>query len=143
MIIPVSEALIRAELKGWIKKKHEERWMDRIDCRQTKMLTPSVYNNVWKQIRGLTRTRMKLATQLLTGHGTFQYHLWNMKFEEDPTCEQCLEGVETTEHFLSDCPAFAVPRYHTLGNMFLKQHELKNIKVSKILDFADKTERFL
>ena len=107
------------------------------------MLTPSVKNNVWKQIRGLSRSKMRIATQMLTGHSILQYHLWKMKFEDDPTCEQCLEDEETVEHFLRDCPAFAVPRYHTLGNMFLKQHELKKLKISKILDFVEKTERYL
>ena len=142
-IIPVSEAMIRMELKICSKKVHQEKWRKRPDCRQTKMMIPTVYNNVWKQIRGLSRQKMKIATQMLTGHSTLQYHLWKMTLEDSALCEQCLEEEETVEHFLTECPAFSVLRHHTLGNMFLKQKDLPNLKISKILDFVDLTERLL
>ena len=107
------------------------------------MMIPTVYNKIWKQLRGLPRNRIRIATQMLTGHSTLQYHLWKMKIEPEPTCEQCLEEEESVEHFLTECPAFSIPRYYTLGNMFLKQKDLPNLKVKKILEFVDRTERLL
>ena len=79
---------------------------------------------------------------MLTGHAALRRHLFLMKMEDDPICENCLEDEETVEHFLAECPAFATERYNTLGNMFLKQKDLPTLKINQILSFIKATKRF-
>ena len=45
---------------------------------------------------------MKRITQMLTGHSTLQRHLYLMKMEDSPICQNCLEDEETVEHFLTE-----------------------------------------
>ena len=141
-IIPVSDASIKGDIKDWCKRKHQEIWTNRHNCRQTRMMLPVISSKTWPQLTKLSRQNIKRATQMLTGHATLQRHLFLMKIEDDPTCQNCLEEEETVEHFLTECPAFARERYNTLGNMFLKQRDLPLLKISKILDFIDATNRY-
>ena len=45
---------------------------------------------------------IKILTQMITGHTVLRRHLHIMKIEEDPTCEHCMDGDETVEHFICD-----------------------------------------
>ena len=40
------------------------------------------------------------------------------------------------------CPFFMGERHNFFGKFFLQKEELKNLKLSKILKFAEKTKRF-
>ena len=140
-IIPISDASTKGEIKNWSKGAHQQSWTSLHNCRQTKMMIPNITNKIWTQITKLSRTNIKRIVQMLTGHATLQRHLFLMKMEEDPTCQNCLEEEETVEHFLTECPAFARERYHTLGNMFLKKEDLPSLKIKKILNFIDETRR--
>jgi len=42
-------------------------------------------------------------TQVLTGHGCFQYYLHRMGRATNPLCVQCGSAVDTAEHTLLDC----------------------------------------
>ena len=143
--IPVSEATIKQEIKNWMITKHQEEWTDpykQDHCRQTKMLLPEINPNFWNQLKKYPRSKMNLITQIYTGHSTLQKHLHRMKIVEDPICEQCLEEEESVEHFLCECPAFAVPRYNNLGGMAIKRNELSELKLKKILSFIKESRRF-
>mgnify|MGYP007025695113 CR=1 FL=1 len=141
-IIPISIACVKEDIKNWGKQEHKKFWTEIPTCKHTKLMVPLVNGKIWKQISKLPRQDIRRITQMLTGHCTLQKHLVNMKFEQDTTCQQCLEDEETAEHFLSSCPAFATIRQQTLGNMFLRRNELKSLKVSNILKFCKETGRF-
>ena len=87
---------------------------------------------------------MNMITQILTGHTTLNKHLKNMKLANENWCEQCEEDemVESMEHFLCQCPAFARNRRNTLGSFFLKIEELNKIDIRHILKFVKQTQRF-
>ena len=140
-IIPISNTAVKADVRKWGAEKHQQAWSNRLDCRQTKMMIPTIKRSTWGQINKLSRKNVKRITQMLTGHCTLQRHLFLMKMEDDPTCENCLEDEETTEHFLTECPAFARERYNTLGKMFLRQTDLKHLKIKQILNFIKETKR--
>ena len=140
-IIPISNTAVKADVRKWGAEKHQQAWSNRLDCRQTKMMIPTIKRSTWGQINKLSRKNVKRITQMLTGHCTLQRHLFLMKMEDDPTCENCLEDEETTEHFLTECPAFARERYNTLGKMFLRQADLQHLKIKQILNFIKETKR--
>ena len=48
---------------------------------------------------------------LLTGHGIFKYHLFNMGITEDKSCRFCEDEVETSSHLLCICPKYAYHRW--------------------------------
>ena len=85
---------------------------------------------------------MKRITQMLTGHSTLRRHLFLMKMEDDPICQNCLEDEETVEHFLCHCPAFARNRRIALGYISLSSTDLPNYSLKKILKFVKSTKRF-
>ena len=86
---------------------------------------------------------MNLITQLYTGHSVLKRHLFLMNIEDDNGCEQCDEGaVETVEHFLCYCPAFARNRQIALGYISLNKTDLPNLTLGKILKFINSTKRF-
>ena len=105
-------------------------------------MMPNTTSNIWKQIRDMSKSDIRTITHMMTGHSTLQKHLYNMKIEDDPTCEQCLEDIEDLEHYLTDCPAFATVRQQTLGAAFLKCEDLKNLNIKNILKFVKRTKRF-
>jgi len=88
------------------------------------------------------RRMMNLVTQIYTGHSILQKHLHIMKIVDDPTCEQCLEGVESVEHYLCECPAFGRPRYQIFGAMVIKKEELIHLSLRQILKFIEVSRRF-
>ena len=141
-IIPISIATRKDELKIWAKKEHQTYWRNLTTCRQSKNMMPDTGNNIWKQIRDMSKSDIRIVAQMMTGHSTLQKHLCNMKIEEDPTCEQCLEDIEDLEHYLTDCPAFATIRQQTLGAAFLKLEDMKNLNIKNILKFVKRTKRF-
>ncbi len=79
---------------------------------------------------------------MMSGHSTLQKHQCNMKIEEDPTCEQCLEDMEDLEHYLTDCPAFATIRQQTFRETVLKREDLKNLGIKNILKYVKRTKWF-
>ena len=141
-ILPIGAASVKEDIKNWGKREHQTSWTNLPTCNHTKLMVPLANGKIWRQINKLSRQDIRRKTQMLTGHCTLQKHLVNMKFEQDTTCQQCLEDEETAEHFLADCPAFATVRQQTLGNMFLRRNELKSLKVSNILKFCKETGRF-
>lgn len=50
------------------------------------------------------------VTQFLTGHGAFGEFLARIGAERTPACARCGAPVETPEHVLKECPAFASER---------------------------------
>ena len=140
-IKPVSDTAIKAGIRTWSQKQHQQTWSNSRNCRQTRMMLPNITSKTWAQINKLSRTNLKRITQMLTGHSTLRRHLFLMKMEDDPTCQNCLEDEETVEHYLAECPAFARERYNTLGNMFLKQKDLSSLKIKQILNFINETKR--
>ena len=82
-----------------------------------------------------------MLTQMITGHAVLNYHLHNMKIEDSATCEHCLEGDETVEHYICDCPAFSWARQTTFGRMFLDKQDLKTLDFNVLLQYIRTTGR--
>ena len=80
-------------------------------------------------------------TQMITGHAVLNYHLNNMKIEPEPTCDHCLEGDETVEHYICDCEAFAWARQRVFGTPFLDKQDLKTLKYDVLIKYIKTTDR--
>ena len=142
-IIPVATSVTKAYVTKWANRKHQERWTSHTECRQTKIFLPSVGKNVWNSISNMSRREIRLMVQILTGHAHLNYHLNIQKLVETPKCEQCDEDIdETAAHLIGDCPYYSRIRNDIFGSYFLTDSDLKNINISKILNFIRNSRRF-
>ena len=66
-----------------------------------------------------------------------------MKMVESPICEQCGEDEETAEHFISECPAYGRIRMECFKKQFLAKEDLLNIRINSIMNFVNRTGRFM
>ena len=105
------------------------------------MFLPEPCSKVWRKLRKFGRRNLKVLTQLITGHAVLRYHLNNMNIEPEATCEHCLEGDETVEHFVCDCEAYAWARQRIFGTPFLSSEELKNLEYDVLLQYVRTTGR--
>ena len=141
--VPVPQTHIKSLIKNWATKRHQTRWTwDPDECKQTKMFLPKVENRIWKKIENQSIQRIRLVTQIITGHATLRKHLFRMKIVDSPLCPKCGEENETVEHLFCSCPAFMYERVKNLGKFFLKREDLKLLKLNQIINFAESTKRF-
>ena len=70
------------------------------------------------KIKTITRKRLRLITQVITGHCALNYHLHKIKRAETPTCEKCNDEDETMGHFLGKCPALSELRMEHLDTRY-------------------------
>jgi hypothetical protein len=76
-----------------------------------------------------------MGDRLFTGHCHLKGHLFKLGLTDDPTCERCLEEVESATHILCDCGAIAYLRYFHLGRYFLEPSDYYNTPINRVLHF--------
>ena len=137
--IPISEQSLNTHIKKWGKAEHDRTWNNKTDCRQSRLVLPSVSHS-WKILR-YERRHVRVLTQLVTGHANLKRHRYLMKMEEDPLCDMC-KVEETALHLMTNCARYSVIRAAILGNPAISESNIRNYKVSKILRFAKETGRW-
>ena len=77
-------------IKKWSQKTHKDKWKeDPEEYKQTKMFLPDTDNSIWKKIENQSIKRIRLTTQIITGHATVRKHL---------TASQNVYSVQFTTH---------------------------------------------
>ena len=106
----VSNSVIKERLKVWSLEKHDRYWQERTDCRQSKLVLPSVDHGWRGRIIGFDKKRIRITTRLVTGHTNLQRHRYIMGMEDNPDCRGC--GMsETAIHLLTECPTDVGPEW--------------------------------
>jgi phosphoribosyl 1,2-cyclic phosphodiesterase len=54
---------------------------------------------------------------------------------DDPTCERCLEEVESATHILCDCEAIANLRFRHLVQFFMEPSDYYDAPINRVLHF--------
>ena len=140
--LPLTNTFFKNLIRDWGRKKHNAEWTSRTDCRQTKMFVPSIGPKAKKGFMNASRTRARIITQILTGHNNLRRHRYLMKLEDSPMCENCGLEEETSEHYITSCPAYFTQRVETLGSRLLDKGELANLRITDIQKFVNESERF-
>ena len=80
-----------------------------------------------KIIKNLSWKTTRIITQIVTRHVHVQLrrHRHLMGLEDEITCKNCKEENETTEHFLTRCPLYAVQRYQIFGKSEMRIEEMR------------------
>ena len=140
--LPLTITYFKNLIKDWGRKKHNSEWRNRGDCRQTKMFVPSIAPRAKQGFMSLSRTGVRKIIQIMTGHNNLRRHRFLMKMEESPICENCGLEEETSEHFITVCPAQYENRVTTFGSRLLDGRELAHLRIRDIQRFVSRSERF-
>jgi hypothetical protein len=97
-----------------MKRNHKKHW------ESTKGLKSGPSAKRTKDLLKLNRNQLRWVIGLFTGHCHLKGHLFKLGLTDDPTCERCLEEVESATHILCDCEAIAYLRFRHLGQYFLE-----------------------
>ena len=143
--LPVSLTYINSTIKEWGLREHQKKWRTRkkkSDCRQTKMMLPSIRNKAWNFIQNWTRRDVMYITQILTGHACVNKHLKEMGFADTKACEHCNDPIESIEHILGDCPKYNQIRVNIFGNNIILAKHFWELNLRDLVKFFKKTKRF-
>ena len=135
--VPISVSNTKQMLNKLALGKHEERWLNSTNCRQSRMACPQVTIKNWKAVENLKGRQMKISTNMRTGHCVLNYHMANMRKLDSSLCH-CDEGdEETVYHFIGKCPMWA-----NIRHQIFTVKQFQDLNIHKILTFVEKTGRY-
>ena len=138
-VIPISKCVITHVIEEWMKAEHERVWVNRHDCRQSRLVLPTTRHR-WKGILKRDKDDIRLLTQLVTGHANLGYHRFLMSLEDSPDCS-CGE-TQTAIHILTECPNLAGYRMMILGRPIVNIEDICKYNFDRILKLARQTDHW-
>ena len=102
-IHPIPVSVINRQLGSLTCRKWTEYWLNRRDCRQTKLWFPEPNKKLANQLLELPRQDFGMVTRWVTGHCYLARHQ-SLLYNNSPTCNLCQTGEETPWHILRECP---------------------------------------
>ncbi|XP_036138900.1 uncharacterized protein LOC118644432 [Monomorium pharaonis] len=136
--VGISFCLGRRRIGSWLRDQHLEHWrkVTGVKCRQAgALLGDCPGEDLARSMRSLNRRDARLATQLLTGHGDLNYHLYKLGSSDTPDCRWCGEEEETSLHILGNCPVLVGPRARLLGSGILEPDQVGQLPLEDLLRF--------
>lgn len=94
----ISRYVSRSVLRTWQSERHQDFWEEQTKtrCRQAKALLNGLYDGVIvKEIKKMNKADTSLITQLLTGHGCLNYHMFKPGISDGPSYWWCSREDET------------------------------------------------
>lgn len=130
----------RKNLIDWIELQHKLHWESLSGMEHSRTLLDNPSAEKQKPLKTYTRTQLRKAVGLLTGHAPFKKHLHTMGMTDDPLCRGCQEEDETPLHILCNCEAFNAIRGTHLGERKLIPDNIKSLPMTQLLRFIEATE---
>ena len=121
------------------EKERSKIWQNAPGTRQAKLLIGDYSRKRSNNYLKLGKSKLRIATGLLTGHCKLRYHLKNMGLETDPSCRKCGEADETSAHILLECEALARSRLLRLGDPWPTTVKIHLLDPQNLLKFLDET----
>ena len=135
--VPFSYSFIRGLIIQAFFVRHLERLENKLVSTSLNFrLTKNLLIQFKYDICTNNKYHMRILAHLYTGHSYLRYFQHKIGHESDPYCRLCDEERETTDHFLSKCPASVLQRKETLGYVQLRGNYV--ISHKKVLAFASK-----
>jgi ribonuclease HI len=132
----------RERLRDWLRNEHLKCWKTETatKCRQARdLLGDSPGEELTRSIKSLERRDARLVVQILTGHGTLNYHMYKLGRSNTPDCRMCRREEETSLHVLSLCSAYASLRLQFLGSATLEPEQIRALPVRDLILFWRRT----
>ena len=100
----VSKAELNRQVDTLIYTVWNTQWETRKDCRQTKLLFPTIDTNKSKKIMKLSRAHLSRMVRAITGHDFRKKHEGLVTGTQDTKCRFCSEQTESSYHIIAECP---------------------------------------
>jgi len=117
-------------------------WNNHVALRQAKTMLSGFTERKHRFCIQLNKGQLRAITNLLTGHGRLNKHLYRMGLKDSSLCRFCEEAEETSTHLLMNCPSLNGKRLATLGKYQLSENDISHVHPSNILSFLQKTGLF-
>ena len=140
--VPISYRKCRLEVRYWIEKEHAKVWYQTDTCLHTKEIIRTSDKIPVKSLIKLSRTKLCQVIQILTGHGNLAKHRHKIGKAQSPLCPKCQDAVETSQHYVGECPAYQNTRISHFGYHKIELSDLvKHDNIFKLASFVQKTKR--
>ena len=97
-----------------------------------------------KSLKNMTRSNLRAATHLLTGHGNLNYHMKKLKKVKTTACNLCGLEDETVKHVLTECPLLWKLRQEVFDKLCVTMDDIKNhLPFTKTVTFYRRAEKIL
>jgi ribonuclease HI len=137
--LPIPQAIWKSNARQLALQQANERWNT---SDQTQ------FKNTWrdsyvKELAKLNRSDLRIATQILTGHASINYHLHKYKPHTiSKTCPFCKEEDETINHFIGKCPKWFKLRGRYFNTFYASLSEIQDtFNLTNIVNFVNATGR--
>ena len=137
--LPTPQAVWKTNTHKMSLQQASERW---------KNTTSSHFKSAWKEhyakeLEKLSRPDLRIATQILTGHASINYHLNKYKPHLiSKTCPFCKEEDETINHYIGKCPKWFEQRGRYFNTFYASISDIQDTaKLTTIINFAKATGR--
>ncbi len=82
--MPVSVKWVKKEIHDYISRLWQEEWVNRADCKISKLFIPLVSTS--KQTHIMSLNELHNLSMIMTGHGLYKKHLRHWNELDDLTC---------------------------------------------------------
>ena len=138
-----SNTVLREELRAKVVAHWQELWTNLGTCRQTKHFFGTLSRSRSAEVTHYSRVQFSVLVQFMTGFNFMGYH--NCLVANDGVCDpveaectHCHDGLEDSQHILSDCAAFRQERVDCFGRHFLVL-PFNNFKIRFLVKFLKET----
>jgi len=109
---------------------------------ENKELLKSYLKNKPPKLALVSKIDLKNLTGIISGQNHLSHNKNKMNNNISPLCKHCPEMRETTEHFMSDCPAYSHIRQEVFQTSYLPiQQIFEQFNPKTICRYINKTER--
>lgn len=128
-------------ISEWLDSEFKNSWRRCNEGAHTKTFLVVPNKTFSKELMRTSRSDIRVITGLITGHGHLNYHMDKLRLRVGPNCRFCRTEPETTIHLLSECPSnkLRTIRLNIFEKSLLNIHDMRSIKVKKLLKFAKET----
>jgi ribonuclease HI len=136
--LPIPENIVRKQIQKFTCSNWKQYWLNRPDCRQTKLWLPEPNLKLSKDLLNLPRMEFGLLTRWITGHCYLARHQSLIHFNS-PDCNLCSQGEETPWHLLRECPASKTYHELPLDNWSITElrNSIQSLSFLEVPDYLD------
>lgn len=139
--LPLQEKLCRDACETWLSTELRELWLF-AGSQTTKRFVATPNLKLTQHLLGMCKLKLSFTVGMLTGHILLNAHMKRIGLRDDPDCNFCGRGEETSVHFLCNCSFFCNLRRELFGYDFLTPTEVACQHVGKIFSFIKRSKRF-